>query len=633
MKEIQDFLRENLIFDKEGKLDLDDVIEPLRESLDLSWLNSGQYSGFLGPVLKTILIESRRAEDENEEPYSRTPSKRYYKGRMRTEEERRRATTAPSAAVQGGARQQSATAQVPGGQAPINPVLHQTFNNQLNQFNQFNQVIINHSSNDQAIRIKELEAELAGVRLNQTCDQCNEGERVLNETLGEPIGTFGVLSNEAFDKLPNIVIESESELDERPLSIDETHIDDASGAIDSDQPIVKRLRLNQQSVDGDAPAAIYAVQLPNAAFSNPPMRIFKDYAEVDQQFRGETKLSEIILLQNGRTCCGLVPPLNQMKNSSELIGLLRSKNAVDVSWIELTSTRPNGEACIISSARAFIEKYEHPEQQTAGQSPRSICSRMTNCQLMKQSLQPPRWVKNWSLAHRCEQNGIDYVQLAQAGWSANWRLPPGGASQYFVLLFGSLQIWLTKADESAMQAYEGWLDAHREPLPNLLPSSNSIYSIELTSGQALLLPTGWLYAMNSQSDSALLGGLFLQTTDLAFQINAHGLDCKRASNRSLFTSCFPHFELIMVLSYMIVIRDRAADFRRVNSRIGEAEQKPIRELAVWTAFCRKIWNAWSADAKYTEYIKIVTRLFKTPALMFEKCDDMFAEAVRKFDFV
>lgn len=42
--------------------------------------------------------------------------------------------------------------------------------------------------------------------------------------------------------------------------------------------------------------------------------------------------------------------------------------------------------------------------------------------------------------------------------------------------------------------------------------------------------------MNANSDSALFGTLFLQTTNLALQINAHRLDCRRAPEQSPFIS-------------------------------------------------------------------------------------------------
>lgn len=94
----------------------------------------------------------------------------------------------------------------------------------------------------------------------------------------------------------------------------------------------------------------------------------------------------------------------------------------------------------------------------------------------------------------------------------------GGSSVWYHVLKGDKIFYLIEPNEENLKIYENWncLKNHSEIF--LGDKVKKCYKFELSAGNTIFLPTGWIHAVYTPTDSLVFGGNFLHSLNIPLQI-------------------------------------------------------------------------------------------------------------------
>ncbi|KAI5280298.1 JmjC domain-containing histone demethylation protein 1, partial [Ascosphaera acerosa] len=140
-----------------------------------------------------------------------------------------------------------------------------------------------------------------------------------------------------------------------------------------------------------------------------------------------------------------------------------------------------------------------------------------------------------------------YVLMSVADSYTDFHVDFGGSSVYYHVVSGRKTFLLVPPTENNLRAYEDWCNSPAQDttfFPDLLPGSDSspqCTRVDLSAGDTMLIPAGWIHAVWTPADSLVLGGNFL--TRIAYPMQ---LRVAAAEHRTRVPQRFryPHFARI-----------------------------------------------------------------------------------------
>lgn len=123
-----------------------------------------------------------------------------------------------------------------------------------------------------------------------------------------------------------------------------------------------------------------------------------------------------------------------------------------------------------------------------------------------------------------------YCLTSAAGCYTDFHLDFGGTSVWYHILSGEKIFCLIPPTKENLSVYEDWLcrpDQAELFLPDLLPNPNqNVIRISLKASQTLVIPTAWIHAVYTPSDSVVIGGNFLHGLDIPLQLEVHCIETR-----------------------------------------------------------------------------------------------------------
>jgi hypothetical protein len=126
---------------------------------------------------------------------------------------------------------------------------------------------------------------------------------------------------------------------------------------------------------------------------------------------------------------------------------------------------------------------------------------------------------------------VQYYCLTSAGGCfTDFHLDFGGTAVWYHILSGEKVFLLIPPSKENLAIYEHWLcrpDQAAVFLPDLIPNPNeNVIRISLKASQTLVIPTAWIHAVYTPTDSVVLGGNFLHGLDMALQLEVHCIESR-----------------------------------------------------------------------------------------------------------
>nr|AUT12061.1 JSTF1 [Flammulina velutipes] len=155
---------------------------------------------------------------------------------------------------------------------------------------------------------------------------------------------------------------------------------------------------------------------------------------------------------------------------------------------------------------------------------------------------PPRlvreidWVENyWPSTRKGKGHVYPKVQLyclmgVASAWT-DWHVDFAGSSVYYHIVSGEKIFYFIRPTPANLAAYERWSGSEIQGQTWLGDLVDEVIKVKLTTGNTMLIPTGWIHAVQTPVDTLVFGGNFLHSYNVATQLKIRDIEIATAVPR------------------------------------------------------------------------------------------------------
>ncbi|GAA5871428.1 hypothetical protein JCM16303_000751 [Sporobolomyces ruberrimus] len=127
----------------------------------------------------------------------------------------------------------------------------------------------------------------------------------------------------------------------------------------------------------------------------------------------------------------------------------------------------------------------------------------------------------------------------------DWHVDFAGSSVFYHILKGGKTFYFIRPTPSNLAAYERWSGSTEKQEQEWLGDScDEVLKIELKEGNTAFLPTGWIHAVYTPSDSIVIGGNFLHSLSIPTQLRIYEIELATKVPKKFR---YPHFVKLLWL--------------------------------------------------------------------------------------
>jgi hypothetical protein len=163
----------------------------------------------------------------------------------------------------------------------------------------------------------------------------------------------------------------------------------------------------------------------------------------------------------------------------------------------------------------------------------------------------------------------------------------GGSSVFYHILRGNKTFLFIEPNITNLRRYEAWCSDSEQGNRFLGESVKECIRVDLSEGDTMIIPSGWIHAVFTPTDSLVLGGNFLTQLHIPSQLNIANIEARTRVPKKFR---FPFFDMAMwytaiyYLDTYIPRRKRgppAKNGRRNMEGMSDAEVDGLKGLAEW----------------------------------------------------
>ncbi|KAF2402572.1 hypothetical protein EJ06DRAFT_555184 [Trichodelitschia bisporula] len=143
-----------------------------------------------------------------------------------------------------------------------------------------------------------------------------------------------------------------------------------------------------------------------------------------------------------------------------------------------------------------------------------------------------------------------YCLMSVADSYTDFHIDFGGSSVYYHILRGSKVFFFIPPTKANLKTYEKWCCSPAQNFTWLPDHTHECYRVDLSAGDTMLIPSGWIHAVWTPENSLVIGGNFL--TRLHYSMQLRVVEVERAC-RTVDRYKYPHFQKVQwyaVLQYL-----------------------------------------------------------------------------------
>ncbi|KAF2157844.1 hypothetical protein K461DRAFT_290118 [Myriangium duriaei CBS 260.36] len=172
-----------------------------------------------------------------------------------------------------------------------------------------------------------------------------------------------------------------------------------------------------------------------------------------------------------------------------------------------------------------------------------------------------------------------YCLMSVADSYTDFHIDFGGSSVYYHILKGSKTFFFIPPKAKHLKAYEDWNNSPEQNFTFLPHTTKECYRVDLFEGDTMLIPSGWIHAVWTPSNSLVIGGNFL--THMHYGTQLRVVDVERA-NKTPLKFRYPKFQKVMWYAVIKYLRDDPLpDDVRLQFYSG---QQFHRDIPAWQQF-------------------------------------------------
>ncbi|THH09560.1 hypothetical protein EW145_g1926 [Phellinidium pouzarii] len=117
-----------------------------------------------------------------------------------------------------------------------------------------------------------------------------------------------------------------------------------------------------------------------------------------------------------------------------------------------------------------------------------------------------------------------YCLMGVAKAWTDWHIDFAGSSVYYHIHSGAKTFYFIRPTPVNLAAYERWSGSDLQTSTWLGDLVDAVYKVELTEGNTMVIPTGWIHAVYTPVDTLVFGGNFLHSYNIATQLRVREIE-------------------------------------------------------------------------------------------------------------
>ncbi|KAL9603962.1 MAG: hypothetical protein Q9179_002024 [Wetmoreana sp. 5 TL-2023] len=163
-----------------------------------------------------------------------------------------------------------------------------------------------------------------------------------------------------------------------------------------------------------------------------------------------------------------------------------------------------------------------------------------------------------------------YCLMSVADCFTDFHIDFGGSSVFYHILKGKKTFFFIPPKEKHLKKYEEWCMSPAQNWTFLADQTKECYRVDLSEGDTMLIPAGWIHAVWTPEDSLVIGGNFLTRLNYSMQLRIAQIEKATGVARKFR---YPHFQKIQ---WYTAIRYLERDPLPNNVRTAMEAGRPFR---------------------------------------------------------
>ncbi|KAL8840925.1 MAG: hypothetical protein Q9170_001118 [Blastenia crenularia] len=134
-----------------------------------------------------------------------------------------------------------------------------------------------------------------------------------------------------------------------------------------------------------------------------------------------------------------------------------------------------------------------------------------------------------------------YCLMSVADCFTDFHVDFGGSSVFYHILKGKKTFFFIPPKEKHLKKYEEWCMSPAQNWTFLADQTKECYRVDLSEGDTMLIPAGWIHAVWTPEDSLVIGGNFLTRLNYSMQLRIAQVEKATGVARKFR---YPHFQKI-----------------------------------------------------------------------------------------
>ena len=143
-----------------------------------------------------------------------------------------------------------------------------------------------------------------------------------------------------------------------------------------------------------------------------------------------------------------------------------------------------------------------------------------------------------------------YCLMSVADCFTDFHIDFGGSSVFYHILQGKKTFLFIPPKEKNLKKYEEWCMSPAQNWTFLGDQTKECYRVDLSEGDTMLIPAGWIHAVWTPEDSLVIGGNFLTRMNYAMQLRVAQIEKNTGVSRKFRYPSFQKLHWFTVLQYL-----------------------------------------------------------------------------------
>ena len=143
-----------------------------------------------------------------------------------------------------------------------------------------------------------------------------------------------------------------------------------------------------------------------------------------------------------------------------------------------------------------------------------------------------------------------YCLMSVADCYTDFHIDFGGSSVYYHILKGTKTFFFIPPKDKHLKKYEEWCNSPAQDSTFLGDQTKECYRVDLSEGDTMLIPSGWIHAVWTPKNSLVIGGNFLTKLNYGMQIKITNIEKETKVPRKFRYPFFQKIQWYTAMKYL-----------------------------------------------------------------------------------